>query len=101
MVLARMIRECLAANAKPTAAASVAQHIQYRPANAMMRKLFDRFLDRDGSGAQDLLAAMGAGLDQVVPVRLVSHHLRLLGLLQRGPQRDLLVLVDDDTREDP
>jgi len=51
--------------------------------------------------ATRVCVAAGAGLDQIVPVRLVSHHLRLLGLLQRGPQRDLLVLVDYDAREDP
>ena len=29
-----------------------------RPANAMMAKLFDRFLDKPGSGAEELAAAV-------------------------------------------
>ena len=32
----------------------------------------------------------------LVPVRLVSHHLRLLGVLSRGATEDALVLVDFD-----
>ena len=74
---------------------------EYRPANEMMRKLFDRFLDRDDRGAHELLLAMGVGKDEVWPVRLVSHHLRLLGLLRHGPERDLLVLIDYDATKEP
>lgn len=72
----------------------------HQPPNEMMRKLFDRFLDRPGSGAGEIAGALGTPLGSLVPVRLVSHHLRLLGLLQREEARDTLVLVDyDDTKE--
>lgn len=71
------------------------------PSPAQLRKLFDRFLDRDENGAGELLSAMGAGPDEVWPVRLVSRHLRLLGLLHRGPERDPLVLVDYDATKEP
>jgi hypothetical protein len=71
----------------------------HRPPNEMMHKLFDRFLDRPDSGATELAAAIGCDLQALLPVRLVSHHMRLLGLLLRGDEQDLLVLVDyDDTK---
>jgi hypothetical protein len=68
----------------------------HRPANAMMHKLFDRFLDRDDGGAVELAAALGTPREALLPVRLVSHHLRLLGVLARRPEADWLVLVDCD-----
>ncbi len=71
----------------------------FRPANAMMRKLFDRYLDRAGSGAEEVARALGVPLEQLLPVRLVSHHLRLLGVLARREDGDWLVLVDCDRSE--
>src|SRR5207302_5124637 len=37
----------------------------FRPANEMMRKLFDRFLDKEGSGAEEIAASLGVQLDTV------------------------------------
>jgi hypothetical protein len=71
----------------------------FTPANAMMWKLFDRYLDKPGSGARDLAAALGVPLSELLPVRLVSHHLRLLGVLARSADSDRLVLVDCDRSE--
>jgi hypothetical protein len=71
----------------------------YRPANEMMHKLFDRFLDKPDSGAEELAAALGTTVAELLPVRLVSHHLRLLGVLARGAAEDRLVLVDCDRSE--
>jgi hypothetical protein len=71
----------------------------FRPANEMMRKLFDRFLDKEGSGAEELATAVGVPLAELLPVRLVSHHLRLLGVLARKDDADWLVLVDCDRSE--
>jgi hypothetical protein len=71
----------------------------FRPANAMMVKLFDRFLDKSGSGAEELAAAVGVPLAELLPVRLVSHHMRLLGVLGRKDEADWLVLVDCDRSE--
>ena len=68
----------------------------FRPANEMMRKLFDRFLDKPGSGAEELAAIVGVSLTELLPVRLVSHHMRLLGVLARKNDADWLVLVDCD-----
>ena len=72
---------------------------EHRPANEMMRKLFDRYLDRADSGAGEIAGVLGTPLASLIPVRLVSHHLRLLGLLHREDAQDTLVLVDyDDTK---
>ena len=71
----------------------------HKPANEMMKKMFGRFLDRPGSEANDIAEFIQAPLDSLIAVRLVSHHMRLLGLLHRSDDRDTLVLVDyDDTK---
>lgn len=69
------------------------------PANEMMRKLFDRFLDKPGSGAEELATGLGVSLAELLPMRLVSHHMRLLGVLARRDDSDWLVLVDCDRSE--
>ncbi len=71
----------------------------YKPKNQMMKKLFDRFIDKSGSGAEDIANALDTSLEDLLPVRLVSHHMRLLGLLKKNEHADILVLVDyDDTK---
>ena len=67
--------------------------------NPMTRKLYAKFLDRKDSGATELAAHLGAPLASLQAVRLVSHHLRLLGVLHRGPSADQLAIVDLDRRE--
>ena len=65
---------------RDAAASEVRQH----------EELFDRFLDKPGSGAKGLAEAVGVPLGELLPVRLVSHHLRLLGVLAatiRGSSR--------------
>jgi hypothetical protein len=68
----------------------------YHPPNEMMRKLFDRFIDRANSGIDDVCAHLSGAPEDLVAVRLVSHHMRLLGVLLRRESRDVLVLVDFD-----
>lgn len=71
----------------------------YKPKNQMMIKLFERFIDKPGSGAEDIANALDTSLEDLLPVRLVSHHMRLLGLLKKDDHADILVLVDyDDTK---
>jgi len=71
----------------------------HKPRNEMMRKLFDQFLDKRSSGADELAEALQAPLADLKPVRLVSHHMRLLGLLLESGNDCKLVLVDyDDTK---
>ena len=70
----------------------------FRPANAMMARLFDGYLDREGGNAAVVAASLGVAAEDLVPVRLVSHHMRLLGVLARKDD-DWLVLIDyDDTK---
>lgn len=68
----------------------------FRPENEMMRKLFDRYIDKQNSGFLEVAKAMQQAPDELQPVRLVSHHLRLLGLLANGSEEDHLILVDCD-----
>lgn len=71
----------------------------HRPSNAMMDKLFARYLDREDSGVREVAGALGASVATLTAVRLVSHHMRLLGVLHRGADADWLVLVDQDSDE--
>ena len=72
----------------------------HRPKNAMMKKLFSRFLDRPDPLVAVLAARGACRPEDLIPVRLVSHHLRLLGVVVPGPGCSELVLVDcDDTKD--
>ena len=72
----------------------------FRPRNSMMNKLFDRFLDKPDATVADIERELGTSIADWVPVRLVSHHMRLLGVLVRKPGSDRLVLIDyDDEKE--
>jgi hypothetical protein len=69
---------------------------KHRPRNAMMKKLFDGFLDLSEDAGEKLAAEIGVEGADPLPVRLVSHDMRLLGLLFKGETGDDLVLVDFD-----
>ena len=49
--------------------------------------------------SEELAVALNVLLSDLLPVRLVSHHLRLLGVLGRYEHADCLVLVDCDRSE--
>jgi hypothetical protein len=69
----------------------------FRPVNEMMKKLFDRFLDRPDPLVDVLVKNFGvSGPDALLPVRVVSHHLRLLGVAVRDADVLRLALVDFD-----
>ena len=70
----------------------------FQPANEMMRKLFDRFLDKPDPLVAVLASRLATRAEDLVPVRVVSHHMRLLGILVERVDASQLVLVDyDDT----
>ena len=71
----------------------------FQPKNDMMRKIFDRYLDKKGSGAEAVAKTLGASVHDLIGVRVVSHHLRLLGVLHRAEKEDWLVLVDYDRQK--
>jgi hypothetical protein len=66
------------------------------PRNEMMRKIYDQFLDRQGSEAAEIAHGLGARVDSLLPVRVTGDRLRLLGVMVRGDVEDTLVLVDYD-----
>jgi hypothetical protein len=68
----------------------------YQPENEMMKKIFDRFLDKPQSEANAIAQGLNTPLSELLPVRLVSHHMRLLGLLWQREEEDTLILVDYD-----
>lgn len=68
----------------------------FHPANEMMRKLFDRFLDRPDPLVGEIAARLGVTATELVAVRVVSHHLRLLGVMVDRGEASTLVLVDYD-----
>lgn len=68
----------------------------FRPENQMMRKMFDRHIDKRNRGFLKVAEELQQDPEDLRPVRLVSHHLRLLGLLATDSEFDHLVLVDCD-----
>lgn len=72
---------------------------EYKPKNAMMKKIFDRFLDKTDNEVNAIINELKTKRESLIPVRLVSHHMRLLGVLTRTKNEDVLVLIDyDDTK---
>ena len=71
----------------------------HKPVNSMMKKLFDQFLDKPDPLVAILLDFMDLPIDHWFPVRLVSHHMRLLGILSLTYDHAQLVLVDYDNEK--
>ena len=71
----------------------------FTPSNLMMKKIFDQYLDKEIEGVEAFAKKLNTKIEQFRAVRLVSHHLRLLGLLFQEAKTDWLILVDyDDTK---
>ena len=71
----------------------------YRPANEMMRKIFDRFLDKPDPLVAVIAERYRVSPEAMLPVRVVSHHMRLLGVFIDAGDRVQIVLIDyDDTK---
>lgn len=66
----------------------------YRPQNEMMRKVYKQYLDKNNSGVGEIAMVLGTSPENLLAVRLVSHHMRLLGVINRAEDADTLVLVD-------
>jgi hypothetical protein len=71
----------------------------FHPPNEMMRKLFDRFLDKPDPLVALLMSRLKVRLDDLIPVRVVSHHMRLLGVLVERPEATLVLVDYDDTKD--
>jgi hypothetical protein len=72
----------------------------FRPPNLMIKKLFDRFLDKPDPLVAELEDALNTAQRDWTPIRLVSHHMRLLGVLTRNDTATRIVLVDYDDDKD-
>lgn len=68
----------------------------FRPENVMMRRIFGEFLDRRPAELESILGRLGCSLDHLKAVRVVSHHLRLLGIVAACDLDEWLILVDVD-----
>ncbi|MBX7174917.1 MAG: hypothetical protein K1X72_28330 [Pyrinomonadaceae bacterium] len=71
----------------------------FAPPNAMMRKIFDQYLDKETEEVCKIAKKLKTNIECFRAVRLVSHHFRLLGILHQETETDWLILVDyDDTK---
>jgi hypothetical protein len=71
----------------------------FTPPNVMMKKIFDQYLDKEKESIEEIAGKLNANSENFRAVRLVSHHLRLLGILYQETNTDWLILVDyDDTK---
>lgn len=68
----------------------------FQPPNAMMKKLYDQFLDRPDPLVPVMENHLGVPSSGWTAVRVVSHHLRLLGFIAAAVDGRQLVLVDFD-----
>jgi hypothetical protein len=73
---------------------------EYRPENSMMQKIFNQFLDKPDPLVAGLERELGAPKDRWTPVRLVSHHMRLLGVLIPLGSHSILALIDFDQNKE-
>ncbi len=68
----------------------------FTPKNKMQVKIFDQFIDKKTSSFKEIVAELGLNEENIEAVRVVSHHMRLLGICERGTDKDVLVLVNFD-----
>ncbi len=66
----------------------------FRPENEMMKKIFSGFLDKPASGAREIATALGVALGDLEGARLVSHQVRILGVLTKKDDEHWFVAVD-------
>lgn len=68
----------------------------FQPRNSMQKKIFDQFIDKDTSDFREIVTLLELESTELKAVRVVSHHLRLLGILEQRKDKNILVLVDYD-----
>ncbi|MEZ5427736.1 MAG: hypothetical protein R2747_15815 [Pyrinomonadaceae bacterium] len=71
----------------------------FKPINSMIKKLFNKFLNKPDKLIPFIEKYFNTTIDQFIPVRLVSHHMRLLGLLFIDGNKQNLILVDFDNEK--
>lgn len=68
----------------------------YLPKNEMQRKIFDQFIDKENSDFKEILKELDLPENRLNAIRVVSHHMRLLGIHFAGKDSDIIVLVNYD-----
>ncbi len=68
----------------------------YRPRNNMQKKIFNQFIDKENSGIEQILNELNIPKTEINAVRIVSHHMRLLGIHYEKDNQDIIILVDYD-----
>ena len=74
----------------------------FKPANSMQTKIYKKYIDKESSSfgkAAKLLDIKKEELKDIKGVRVVSHHLRLLGFYLEKAEKDILVLFDFDAEK--
>lgn len=70
----------------------------FKPANEMQKRIFDQFIDKQNSDYATIVDALKLSHERIRAVRVVSHHMRLLGICHTGKEEDILVIVDVDKK---
>lgn len=70
----------------------------FRPANEMQKRIFDQFIDKPSSDYAAIVDALELAHERVRAVRVVSHHMRIVGIHHSSSTEDILVLVDVDRK---
>lgn len=73
----------------------------YRPENEMQKKIFNRFIDKENSLFPSVCKFFEKKANDFIAVRIVSHHLRLLGVMfidrnKYDRELNIITLVDYD-----
>lgn len=68
---------------------------KFKPRNEMQNKLFDQFINKAKEDYLSIIKEFSGPQKTFLPVRVVSHHMRLLGLLLIE-ECDHVILVDYD-----
>ena len=69
---------------------------KFKPQNAMQTKIFNKFIDSPNSKFLDYAKAFPFTPEETRAIRIVSHHMRLLGLLFQKNEEYCILLVDYD-----
>lgn len=74
----------------------------FRPENSMQTKIYKKYVDKENSSFSEVVKLLDIKKEEktnIKGVRVVSHHLRLLGFFLEKAEKDILVLFDFDAEK--